>query len=80
MRRTQVVARLQQYWIGELPSDSLPSVNTRQIELGVNYYFRDGLRGVSSYGRQFSEMGNKNVWTIGLTYRFAFPLGHGDVN
>jgi hypothetical protein len=55
-------------------------VNTRQFEFGVNYYFRDGLRGVSSYGRQFSEMGNKNVWTIGLTYRFAFPLGHGDVN
>jgi len=80
MRRTQLVARLQQYWVGELPSDSLPPVNTRQFEFGVNYYFRDGLRGVSSYGRQFSEMGNKNVWTIGLTYRFAFPLGHGDVN
>jgi hypothetical protein len=80
MRRTQLVARLQQYWVGALPSDSLPSVNTRQFEFGVNYYFRDGLRGVSSYGRQFSEMGNKNFWTIGLTYRFAFPLGHGDVN
>jgi hypothetical protein len=80
MRRTQVVARLQQSWVGELPSDSLPSVNTRQFEFGLNYYFRDGLRGVSSYGRQFSEMENRNVWTIGLTYRFAFPLGHGDVN
>jgi len=80
MRRTQVVARLQQYWVGALPSDSLPSVNTRQFEFGVNYYFRDGLRAVSSYGRQFSEMENKNIWTIGLTYRFAFPLGHGDEN
>ena len=80
MGRTQLVARLQQSWVGELPSDSLPAVNTRQFEFGVNYYFRDGLRGVSSYGRQFSEMGNKNVWTIGLTYRFAFPLGHGDAN
>jgi hypothetical protein len=80
MRRTQLVARLQQYWVGQLPSDSLPSVNTRQFEFGVNYYFRDGLRGVSSYGRQFSETGNRNIWTIGLTYRFAFPLGHGDVN
>jgi hypothetical protein len=46
----------------------------------VNYYFRDGLRAVSSYGRQFSELGNKNIWTVGLTYRFAFPLGHGDEN
>jgi hypothetical protein len=80
MRRTQVVARLQQYWVGELPSDSLPSVNTRRFEFGVNYYFRDGLRAASSYGRQFSEAGNKNIWTIGLTYRFAFPLGRGDEN
>jgi hypothetical protein len=80
MRRTQVVARLQQYFVGALPSDSLPSVNTREFEFGVNYYFRDGLRGVSSYGRQFSKAENKNIWTIGLTYRFAFPLGHGEIN
>ena len=78
MRRTQLVARLQQFFVGQLPSDALPSVNTRQFDFGVNYYFRDGLRGVSSYGRQFSEMGNKNIWTVGLTYRFAFPLGHGE--
>jgi hypothetical protein len=80
MRRTQLVARMQQYFVGALPSDSLPPANTRQFEFGLNYYFRDGLRAVSSYGRQFSEMGNKNIWTVGLTYRFAFPLGHGDDN
>jgi len=80
MRRTQIVARLQQYFVGALASDSLPPVNTREFEFGVNYYFRDGLRAVSSYGRQFSEAENKNIWTIGLTYRFAFPLDHGDVN
>jgi hypothetical protein len=80
MRRTQLVARMQQYFVGALPSDALPSVNTRQFEFGVNYYFRDGLRAVSSYGRQFSDAGNMNIWTIGLTYRFAFPLGHGDEN
>ena len=80
MRRTQLVARMQQYFVGALPSDSLPSVNTRQFEFGVNYYFQDGLRAVSSYGRQFSETGNTNIWTVGLTYRFAFPLGHGDEN
>jgi hypothetical protein len=80
MRRTQLVARMQQYFVGEIPSDSLPPVNTRQFEFGVNYYFRDGLRAVSSYGRQFSELGNKNVWTVGLTYRFAIPLGPGGGN
>lgn len=80
MRRTQLVARMQQFWVGALPSNSLLPANTRQFEFGVNYYFENGLRAVSSYGRQFSAAGNKNIWTIGLTYRFAFPLGHGDVN
>jgi hypothetical protein len=55
-------------------------VDTRQFEFGVNYYFQDGLRAVSSYGRQFSQSGNMNIWTVGLTYRFAIPLGHGEVN
>jgi hypothetical protein len=80
MRRTQFVARLQQFHIGKIPSDSLPPADTRQFEFGVNYYFRDGLRAVSSYGRQFSQIENKNIWTLGLTYRFAIPLGHGDEN
>ena len=80
MRGTQLVARMQQFWVGAIPSESLLPANTRQFEFGVNYYFQDGMRAVSSYGRQFSSAGNKNVWTIGLTYRFAFPLGHGDVN
>lgn len=75
LRRTQVVARLQQFHGGDLSSDDLPSVNTRQFEFGLNYYFMDGLRAVSSYGRQFSVDGNKNVWSIGLTYRFLIPLG-----
>jgi len=76
MRRTQLVARLQQFFTGDLPgSDDLPPVNTQQFEFGVNYYFTDGLRATSSYGRQFSSEGNKNVWTFGVTYRFLVPLG-----
>jgi hypothetical protein len=75
MRRTQLVARMQQFFVGEQPSDSLPSVNTKMFECGLNYYFIDGLKGTGSYGRQFSTDGNKNIWTIGLTYRFVVPLG-----
>ncbi len=75
MRRTQLVARYQQFFTGDLPSDSLPSVNTKQFEFGVNYYFMDGLRATTNYGRQFSSAGNLNVWTLGLTYRFVVPLG-----
>jgi hypothetical protein len=75
MRRTQVVGRMQQFFVGALASDNLPGVNTRQFEFGVNYYFFDGLKATSNYGRQFSAEGNKNVWTIGMTYRFVVSLG-----
>lgn len=74
MRRTQLVARYQQFFTGQIAS-SLPSVNTKQFEFGLNYYFMDGLKLAGNYGRQFSGAGNVNVWTMGLTYRFVLPLG-----
>jgi hypothetical protein len=75
MRRTQVVARMQQFYAGSISSDSLPGVGTNVFEFGVNYYFTDAAKATSSYGRQFSSQGNGNIWTMGLTYRFVFPLG-----
>ena len=53
----------------------LPDVNTREADFGLNYYLRDGLKATGSYGRQFSSAGNLNLWTMGIAYRFAFPLG-----
>jgi hypothetical protein len=83
LRHVQVVGRMQQYFVGVAPDANLPTVNTRMFEFGVNYYFRDDFRLVSSYGRQFaantgSVAGNMNVWTLGVTYRLALPVGHGD--
>lgn len=78
LRRTQLVARYQQFLTGELPSDSLPTVNTKEFEAGLNYYFMDGLKASGNYGRQFSSAGNLNVWTMALTYRFVVPLGHAE--
>ena len=75
MRRTQVVARYQQFFTGQLVNDSLPPVNTKQFQSGVNYYFMDGLKFTTNYGRQFSSLGNVNIWTLGLTYRFVVPMG-----
>jgi hypothetical protein len=74
-RRTQVVARMQQYFVGENAGDALIPVNTKLFEFGLNYYFLDGLKASSNYGRQFSSAGNGNVWTMALTYRFVIPLG-----
>lgn len=80
-RKVQVVARMQQYFVGTFSGSGwgLLPWNTQQFEFGVNYYFRDNLRAVSSYGRQFSSWGNENIWTLGLTYRFVLPLGPGEM-
>lgn len=79
LRRTQLVARMQQSYPGIVPSDSMLPVNTNMFEFGVNYYIADGFRTMSSYGRQFSPQGNANVWTVGLTYRMVVPLGRGEI-
>jgi hypothetical protein len=76
--RLQVVGRVQQFLPRGIPDDDeLPDVKTERAEFGFNYYIADGWRAVASTGRQFSSEGNHNVWTVGMTYRFAFPLGHG---
>lgn len=80
MRRTEVVGRAQQFFAGQISPDEaqqygLPTVNTRQGDFGLNYFLHDGLKTTASYGRQFSSDGNFNLWTVGIAYRFAVPLG-----
>lgn len=77
MRKTQVVARYEQFYLGNGQSDELPAADTRMFESGLNYYIRDGLKATASYGRAFSTEGNSNVWTVGLTYRWVLPLSKG---
>ena len=80
LRHVQLVARIQQFFVGALPGEVLPAANTQEFEGGLNYYFRDNLRLVSSYGRQFSSIGNVNVWTVGITYRIVTPIGRAEGN
>ncbi len=77
MRRTQLVARVQQFWVGPLANPALQPVNTQVFEAGANYYFQDGLKGSFNYGRQFTSQGNTNVWTLAMTYRFVVPFERG---
>lgn len=79
-RRTEFVGRFQQFFVGSAPADEaseyeLPVANTRESDFGLNYFLMDGLKASGSYGRQFSSWGNGNLWSVGLAYRFAVPLG-----
>jgi hypothetical protein len=79
MRKTEIVGRAQQFFSNGIEEDEakeygLPDVNTQQGDFGLNYYIRDGLKATGSYSRQFSSDGRFNLWTVGIAYRFAFPL------
>jgi hypothetical protein len=76
-RRTQIVGRMQQFFPTNGGGNTLPRVDTNRFDVGLNYYFRDDLRFISSYGRTFSSQGNANIWNVGFTYRFLFPLWPG---
>jgi hypothetical protein len=80
LRHLELVGRGQQYFPGNLQPDDaeeygLPLANTRQGDFGLNYYLRDGLKATASYGREFNSLGNANIWSFGLAYRFVVPLG-----
>ena len=87
-RKSQVAVRFEQFFaplrLEEMGTEesapaeeegghgALPEVDTQRVLLGWNYYFRDGVKLGFSYGREFSSMGDRNIWTIGLGYRWLF--------
>jgi hypothetical protein len=77
--RLQAVARIQQFYLGKPTSDDVgPGADTQKFDFGLNYYLPHNLRLNASYGRQFSSLGNANIWNIQITYRFLFPLIPGE--
>jgi hypothetical protein len=54
-------------------SDGLPAVNTQQADFGLDYTLPHEFRLKTSYSRQFTSTGNKNIWQTGIVYRFLFP-------
>ena len=76
-RHFQTVARMQQFFPLHGGGNSLPTADTHRFDFGLNYYIRDDIRLISSYGRNFSSQGNANVWNVGASYRFLFPLWPG---
>jgi hypothetical protein len=76
LRRAQFVGRTQVFHSGIVAgiNPDLPAVDTKRTELGLNYYINDGWKALASYGRTFAAVGNSNIWTVGMTYRFVIPL------
>lgn len=77
LRRLQLVARTQLFYASAFTAlnPDLPATDTKRTEGGFNYYLNDGWKALASYGRTFTPLGNSNIWTVGMTYRFLFPLG-----
>jgi hypothetical protein len=59
------------------PSDGLPSADTQRADFGLDYRLPHEIRINTSYSRQFSSTGNRNLWTTGIVYRFLFPTWKG---
>jgi len=76
--RIEPVFRMQQtFRIDKLASDSVPSANTQRVDFGLDYNLPHNTRILTSYARQFSSTGNRNIWETGIVYRFLFPAWKG---
>ncbi len=82
MRKSQVVARGEQYFAppvamqnvmsGMMMGDNyLPDRNTTRGFAGWNYQINDAVKLSFAFGRSFATAENENIYSIGITYRFA---------
>jgi hypothetical protein len=78
--RLEPIFRMQQFFRSKvIANDSLPAVDTQRPEFGLNYYLPHEVRLNASYSRQYSSnTTDANVWNLGFTYRFLFPLWPGE--
>ena len=72
--RFEPVLRMQQTFRTQPDAgDGLPSANTQRSDFGLDYRLPHEVRINSSYSREFSSTGNRNIWEAGIVYRFLFP-------
>lgn len=73
-RNSLLAMRQEQYWIPTVAQTlvtGLPDRSTTAPTLAWTYTLYKGVRFNASYGRNFAPTENHNIWTVGLTYRFA---------
>jgi hypothetical protein len=76
--RIEPVFRMQQtFRFGPDTEDGLPSTNTQRADFALDYRLPHEIRINTSYSRQFSTSGNRNIWQTGIVYRFLIPTWRG---
>jgi hypothetical protein len=76
--RIEPVFRMQQTFRRDtVVSDGVPLVDTQRADFGLDYNLPHNTRILTSYARQFSSQGNRNIWETGIVYRFLFPAWKG---
>jgi hypothetical protein len=76
--RFEPVFRMQQTFRRDtIVSDGLPLADTQRADFGLDYNLPHNTRIITSYARQFSSTGNRNIWETGIVYRFLFPAWRG---
>lgn len=78
IQKVQLVTRMEQAFPLNGGGNGLPHVDSKRIDAGINYYLKDNLRLLGTYGRNFNSQQNTNVWNGGITYRFTIPLWFGE--
>ena len=76
--RVEPLFRWQQFFRNSAdPTDGMPATDTNRAEFGLDYRLPHEVRILTSYGRQFTPLGDSNIWRAGIVYRFLFPAWKG---
>lgn len=73
--RMQFVLRAEESFPLHGGGTGVPTIEVKRGETALNYYVGDDWRLLSSYGRQSNAGKQFNIWDLGFTYRFVWPLG-----
>lgn len=73
--RFEPVFRMQQTFRNQPDAeDGLPGVDTNRVDFALDYHLPHEVRINTSYARELSSNGNRNIWQTGIVYRFLLPL------
>ena len=76
-KKVELAGRTQQYFPRHGGGNGFSTVDQQRPEVGLNYYLHDNWRIISSYERRYTPTKDVNVWYVGFTYRFLWPLWLG---